>query len=334
MWKGVGREDGLQIWRIEKFKIANWPKEKYGQFHEGDSYILLRTKKIEDSFHWDVHFWLGKHTSQDEAGTAAYKTVELDDFLEGYPIQHREVDGYESDLFHSYFPKGIRVLAGGIESGFRHVEEETHRTRLLHIKGGRKNVSSREVALHSSSLNSGDAFILDAWKEIWLFLGSGVGIAERTKGNQLTRAIDDERGSTVQIHVLTESEMGLTDDSTNHFWEHLGGRVGSISSAHEGGADDGVVSRKGMYKLSDSSGALNIEQVTFSRASMNGSDVFLIDVGSEVFVWIGKASSEREKQSAMHYGQQYLKQHNLPNWLPLSRVLEGAENEILLSHFA
>ena len=40
---------------------------------------------------------------QDEYGTVAYKTVELDTFLDDKPIQHREVMGHESDLFKSYF---------------------------------------------------------------------------------------------------------------------------------------------------------------------------------------------------------------------------------------
>ena len=40
---------------------------------------------------------------QDEYGTAAYKTVELDTFLDDKAVQHREVQGFESELFRSYF---------------------------------------------------------------------------------------------------------------------------------------------------------------------------------------------------------------------------------------
>ncbi|VDP55120.1 unnamed protein product [Schistosoma mattheei] len=52
---------------------------------------------------YDVHFWIGRESTADEYGTAAYKTVELDTFLDDKAVQHREVDGFESDLFKTYF---------------------------------------------------------------------------------------------------------------------------------------------------------------------------------------------------------------------------------------
>jgi gelsolin len=108
-----------------------------GSFYSGDSYILLNTyKKKPDAaaYSWDVHFWLGKFTTQDEAGTAAYKTVELDDLLGGAPVQHREVQGYESDLFLKYFNNQIRIMDGGVDSGFKHVEPEKYRVRTSVIE--------------------------------------------------------------------------------------------------------------------------------------------------------------------------------------------------------
>jgi hypothetical protein len=47
--------------------------------------------------------WKSLCIFKDEYGTAAYKTVELDTFLNDAPIQHREVQGHESELFKSYF---------------------------------------------------------------------------------------------------------------------------------------------------------------------------------------------------------------------------------------
>jgi len=333
-WHGVGKAPGLNIWRIEKFQVVPWPQKDYGSFFNGDSYIVLKTYKVNDALKWDVHFWLGEFTTQDEAGTAAYKTVELDDFLGGYPVEHREVQGYESDSFHSYFPKGVKIMNGGVDTGFTHVEDTVHRNRLLHIKGRGKNVNAIEVPMSAASLNSGDVFLLDCGLTVYQFMGKQAGIAEKTKISQLARGLDDERGGKVVIHVIGEFDMHNTDDVTNKFWELLGGRVDSIKSAKEGGSDEKPISVKNMLKISDDTGSVKTTPVPFARSSLVSGDAFIIDVGSEVFVWVGRTSSPNERKYALQQGQQYIQKTGRPIWTPLSRVMEGGENEALLAHFA
>lgn len=163
-WKKLKpKKVGVQVWRIEKFLVVPWPQKKYGKFYNGDSYIVLNTyisKGGKGAIAWDVHFWIGSESTQDEYGTAAYKTVELDDYLGGAATQYRETEGNESRKFRALFKK-ITVMEGGIESGFNHVEDETFRKRLLHVKGG-MNTIVREVPVSWESLNAGDSFILDS----------------------------------------------------------------------------------------------------------------------------------------------------------------------------
>jgi len=319
----------MQIWRIEKFQVVSWPKEQYGSFYSGDSYICLNTykKKGGEALQWDVHFWLGKYTSQDEAGTAAYKTVELDDLLGGAPVQHREVQGYESDLFLKYFNNQIKIMEGGIDSGFKHVEPEKYNPRLLHLKGKRK-VRVTQVALERNSLNSGDVFVLDAGLIIFQWNGAKSGPGEKMKGAQLCRAIDDERKGKAKINVLEDG------DKLPDFWKLLGG-FGTVKTAEEGGSDDEAekdISIKKLFQLSDASGQMVFKEVAngknCKKSLLDPNDVFILDTGAEVFVWIGKGASVQEKKKSMQFAQDYLKQFNRPLFTPISRILQGGENDV------
>jgi gelsolin len=324
-WAETGKSVGLLIWRIEKFKVVK-SKTPPGVFYENDSYIVLNTYKKENKLLYDVHFWLGRTTTQDEAGTAAYKTVELDTYLKGLPVQHREVQDHESELFLSYFKDkgGIRILEGGVESGFNHVKPTEYKPKLLWLKG-KKYIRVTEVEKSYKSLNSGDVFILDAGLTIYQWNGKKSGAAEKGRAAQLTRAIDDSRNGKPEVVVMEE---GSEEEA---FWKLLGGK-GEVAGAEAGGKDEDWEnhSKKVLFKFSDESGSLKFEKIAedanVKKSLLKSEDGFVYDAGNHVWVWLGKGASVNEKKYAMKYAQEYLRETNRPNFLPISLINEGAES--------
>lgn len=335
-WKNAGKKVGIQIWRIEKFKVVAWPQPNYGQFYSGDSYIILNTFKDPENpnkLKFDLHFWLGTSTSQDEAGTAAYKTVELDTLLGDAPVQHREVEGCESTLFCNYFKDngGIRLLEGGVESGFNHVEPEKYRPRLLHLKG-RKNVRCQEVPLTADSLNSGDCYILDNGLTLYQWQGSSSSMQEKTRAAQTSRAMDDERKGRPSVVVIDEKDNDIPEE----FWSLLGGQK-DISTDAGGDADWETKDDKVLYQLSDAGNALEFNRIasgaSVTKDKLDTKDVFIVDAGCHMYVWIGKLASAKEKKQAMYYAAKCLEDTQRPAYIPTTRVVEGGENTLFNNLF-
>jgi gelsolin len=317
-WEGAGAENGLQIWRIEKFHVNHWPKEQYGNFYTGDSYIVMNTytENHSEAKKYDLHFWLGQDTSQDEAGVAAYKTVELDTLLGDVPVQHREVEGYESPKFLQYFNThhgGLVVMDGGIESGFNHVEPESYQPRLMQCKGKFKKMQVRQVPLDISSLNSGDVFVLDMGTTIFQFNGAAAGLFEKQKGAEVVSRIREQRGG-VDTWIVGESAPAPEDEP---FWGILGGR--QPISAGDDKSDVAVEVGNKFYQLSDATGNLTFTHVadgTMARSALNSDDIYLVDTGHTIVIWIGVGASDGEKNNSMGYAQHYIREHH--DGLPLS----------------
>jgi len=336
-WKDVGKEVGLRIWRINHFHVEPVPEKTYGEFHTGDSYIILNTFQKDPSspkLSHEIHFWLGMDSSQDEIGTAAFKTVELDDTLGSDASQHREVEGKESALFLSYFASrgGVRLLSGGYDSGFHHsaTNKLEYQPRLLCVCGDR-HPRVVEVPMEGGGINSGSVYILDAGNNIYQWTGSKASVAEKMRGAQVTASIRDDREAHAKVEVTIFDES----ETAEPFWKALGGR--NNSTPHKK-TDDEDWEKKQMKKvyivqIAKDDKATFAEQpaAKLSRASFDTKQMYVIDIGRHIFVWRGHGLPTHAKKHAMRYGIDYLAAFQRPNFLPVSVQKERAETAVFLA---
>lgn len=336
----AGQQAGVEVWRVEDFKPVAYPKDQYGKFYTGDSYIVLVTrenKRGEKS--WDLHFWLGSQTSQDEAGAAAILSVQLDDQLGGDPVQHREKQEHESQLFLSYFKSGVRYQPGGVASGFRHVDPHQFETRLFQVKGSR-NIRVKEVDPNVSSMNKGDCFILDVGRHIYVYVGTKAKRIEKIKAIAAANQIrDQDHAGKSRVTIVDEYSPQSDFDE---FFSALGGGSSESVPDESAGGDDAKFetseeSAAHLYRISDASGSLRVEPVgsrPLEPSLLDEGDVFLLDTGSgDVFVWVGRRASAQEKRESMKKADSYLAENRRPSWTRVERVLQGAEPAPFTQYF-
>ncbi|POM58418.1 Villin-like protein, partial [Phytophthora palmivora] len=331
---GAGKTAGLEAWRIEDLEPVAVPAAEQHKLHSGDSYIFLKTSEATTGLTWDIHFWLGKETSTDESGVAAYKTVELDDALGGVPVQHRECQGYESALFLSYFKAtGLQYLEGGVASGFNEVKRDEYVTRLYRIKG-KRTVRVEQVPLQSSSLTVDDAYVLDAGLELYLYAGKETNRLEKGKALEFISKTREARGGRANVTFIDE------DPENAAFWDALGGYEAVSRSAESDERHENVVKKNTtVLRVSGSTDDnLQVADVTpssgvLTKDILKTEDVFIIDVGNEVFVWVGKTASESERTNALTVAVHYLKKEGRPSHTPITRVVEEGETPVFTALF-
>ncbi|XP_042263535.1 advillin [Thunnus maccoyii] len=338
-FRAVTQSPGIIIWRIEKMELVQVPEKSYGNFYEGDCYVLLFTQKVSSSLCYDIHYWIGSKSSQDEQGAAAVYTIQLDEFLGSTPVQHREVQNHESDTFRGYFKQGVIYKKGGVASGMKHVETNTYDVkRLLHVKG-KKRVIAKEVEMSWKSFNLGDVFLLDIGKTIIQWNGPKSNRQERLKGMLLAKDIRDrERGGRAEIKVIE----GEAESNSPQNMEILTGVLGDRTSNLTDGPPDETADQeqKGkltLYHVSDAEGQMKVTEVAtrpLVQDLLNHDDCYFLDQGgTKIFVWKGKKANKAERQAAMARALDFIKAKNYPITTNVETVNDGAESALFKQLF-
>ncbi|NWS68532.1 VILI protein, partial [Crotophaga sulcirostris] len=329
---------GIQIWRIENMEMVPVPTKSYGNFYEGDCYVLLSTRKTGSGFSYHIHYWLGKESSQDEQGAAAIYTIQMDDHLGTVAVQHREVQGYESETFRAYFKQGLIYKKGGVASGMKHVETNTYNVqRLLHVKG-KKNVVAGEVEMSWNSFNRGDVFLLDLGQLIVQWNGPESNRQERLKAMTLAKDIRDrERGGRAKVGVVDGEDEGASPGLMQVLTHVLGEKRDIKAAIPDEHVDQKLKSSIKLYHVSNASGNLVIQEVAIRPLTQDmllHEDCYILDQGGlKIFVWKGKNANKEEKQQAMSRALGFIKAKNYPDSTSVETENDGSESTIFRQLF-
>ncbi|KAH1194677.1 Villin-2 [Glycine max] len=357
-FQGVGQKVGTEIWRIEDFQPVPLPRSEYGKFYMGDSYIILQTTQGKGgAYLYDIHFWIGKDTSQvsldftlpyfqpllshsvflhrtqefhsfslsfslsgskDEAGTAAIKTVELDASLGGRAVQHREIQGHESDKFLSYFKPCIIPLEGGIASGFKKPEEEEFETRLY-------------VPFARSSLNHDDVFILDTQNKIYQFNGANSNIQERAKALEVIQLLKEKHHEgKCDVAIVDDGKLDTESDS-GEFWVLFGGfaPIGKKVISEDDIIPETIPAQ--LYSIAD--GEVKPVEGELSKSLLENYKCYLLDCGTEVFVWVGRVTQVEDRKAACQAAEEFVASQKRPKSTRITRIIQGYETHSFKSNF-
>nr|XP_020640278.1 advillin isoform X2 [Pogona vitticeps] len=289
-------EGKAEVWRVENLELVPVESRWHGFFYGGDCYLILYTYEVYRKPHYILYIWQGRHATVDELAASAYHAVEVDQRLNGEPVQVRVMMGKEPRHFLAVFKGKLVIFEGGTSR--KGGQEEESPVRLFQIRAmDGTNTKAMEVPASASSLNSNDVFLLKTQGDHYLWYGKGSSGDEREMAKQLATTLCDGLQETV-----------VEGQEPTEFWELLGGKAPYASEKRLQQEFPDHPPR--LFECSNKTGRFVVLEITdFTQDDLCESDVMLLDTWDQIFLWIGKEANAEERKEALTTAQEYLQTH-------------------------
>jgi len=158
---------------------------------------------------------------------------------------------------------------------------------------------------------------------------------EKHKASEVVNHIKEKRDSIrVEVVVIDQFQGSQSDDP--EFWKLFGNK--SSKDVAKGDQESDIREKKQtdikLFRLSDRTGNLAFEFVEeghrkITPGHFKSDDVYLLDKGYIIYIWIGKDASPEEKKKAMIYAQKYIAENHENMPLPITVVPDSGDVHVL-----
>ncbi|NPD90037.1 MAG: hypothetical protein HGN29_15090 [Asgard group archaeon] len=166
-------------------------------FLNGDVYLVITPTNI-----W---IWLGSKSYCDDRAVGAWLSKVIEEDQKELLIK-TVMEGEEPQEFRDLMQ--FQVKEGDTPGFLKHFEKkEDVDYRLLQIiQKAEGMIETKEIPIKYKSLKSGDSFVLDAWDEIYVWIGKKSQVREKYEAGKIARALDVERKRRPVVYTIDEQD--------------------------------------------------------------------------------------------------------------------------------
>ncbi|XP_074648106.1 protein flightless-1 homolog isoform X2 [Tubulanus polymorphus] len=308
--------DGMESFVLEGKKFVRLPEEEIGHFYTNDSYVFLCRYWVpvelpegvdeedvededlpEDEYKCTVYFWQGRHAGNMGWLTFTFSLQKKFESLFGDKLEVVRTHQQQENLkFLSHFKQKFVI-----HNGKRNVTPAKMPTEFFQIRSNGSPIATRCIQCNPSAslLNSEFCFILRVPFEgtdqgiVYVWAGKKSDPDEAKLAEEIAM---DMYGNNHSIQFISEGE-----EPENFFWVGIGGR-----KKYEEGAD--YMRNARLFRCSNEKGYFTVSEKCsdFCQDDLADDDVMILDNGAQVFLWVGRKTSDVEIKLAFKSAQVYI----------------------------
>eukprot|EP01114_Cavostelium_apophysatum_P003554 TRINITY_DN1350_c0_g1_i4.p1 TRINITY_DN1350_c0_g1~~TRINITY_DN1350_c0_g1_i4.p1 ORF type:complete len:642 (-),score=235.71 TRINITY_DN1350_c0_g1_i4:105-2030(-) len=314
-----------QIWVVKGSgkEPLDSPKE-FGHFYSGNCYIVQfkyahRIGNLGELFKFIIFFWQGSDSSKNDRGSSGLLTTDLCKTIS----KNHEVD--QVRVVQNKEPKQFKKLFEGkfwTHKGSRDAADE-YRTALFEVREPQNTsiINATETSPTFAALHSQSCFILKTSKVATIWRGRGVSDASIANAKDFASTT-----LTTEIKVIKEGE------ESSDFISALGGKSEYANAEYLQKNDF----KPRLFSCSEFTGTYEVDEVfSISQEDLVNTDVCILDVKYETFVWAGNQCTEYVKKMSMETALEYVNSANdgRPSKTNVWLVAPGCEPKTFSCHF-
>ncbi len=185
----------MNVYQVVRKRLKQ-VKEPY-KFLNGDVYLVVTPLQI-----W---IWLGSKSYCDDKAVGAWTAKVIEEENTNIEID-TVMEGDEPKEFKDLI--NIEVVEGDTPGFLKHFDKKVDIDyKLLKIQQDSDGlIKTEEVPIKKKSFKSGDSFVLDAWDELYVWIGKKSQVKEKYEAGRISRALDVERKRTPVIYTMDEGQ--------------------------------------------------------------------------------------------------------------------------------